>query len=73
MLSWIGKEKKICQVFLREYVETEVEGSKFTHEKLREIATSDVETISEKYNIPKQVLISARETPVGDIASQHYP
>lgn len=42
-------------------------------EKLTEIANSDIEFISKKYNVPAEVLKTARSTPMSEIVSSHYP
>lgn len=42
-------------------------------EKLNEIANADLNEITRKYNIPKNILLAARGASKGKIINEHYP
>ncbi len=51
----------------------ELESPKLLLAKLEEVAKGDPQSVSEKYNIPVDVLLKARETPISQMVNSHYP
>lgn len=42
-------------------------------ENLREIASADIKDVSQKYNIPPEIILKVRTTPKGSMVNDHYP